>query len=108
MKELSQYSTVEEVLEDAIKESIVLRQKAIKEDRVQTMRKQILDHLTKEFGNKNVQRWMLNRIVRPDRYGMREFKQAIRSLVDEKRITEEKQVTSDSKRPAVYYRLFEN
>lgn len=107
MKELSQYSTVEEVLEDAIKESIVLRQKPINEGRVELVRRQILDHLAKEFGKKNVQRWMLNRVVRADKC-MPEFKQAIKSLVDEKLITEEIQMNGSRGRHSRYYRLFEH
>lgn len=107
MKLLNEYKTIEEVLEDAIKESLVARLKPIKEERVERIRKQALDYLTEAFGKKNVQRHMLNRVVRAD-LCMREFRIAIQSLVDEKLITEEKQVTSNSKRPAVYYRLFEN
>lgn len=106
MKLLSEYKTVEEVLEDGIKEMLVARLKPIKEERVELIRKQILDYLKEAFGKKNVQRWMLNRVVRAD-HCMREFQQALKSLVEEKLITEEKQVTGRG-RPAVYYRLFEN
>ncbi|MGA7854005.1 MAG: hypothetical protein WCA15_11825 [Candidatus Acidiferrales bacterium] len=125
MKDFSQYNSVEEVIQDMVLEGLIPRNRKIHKAYpsvkpafsayyVDKLKKRILERIAEaggihEDGSLKDGRWLsLTRIcqaVRGDHYPA-EFKVAIKQLVEERRISEEKQWSQKNK-PCTYYHLFE-
>lgn len=116
MKDFSKYTSVMEVVQDLISEGVFPRNKKVRDlypglvvinlDRVAKFKIDI----EAAIKNKNLDVTMsasrLARSVRSDNHPD-EFKLAIKQLIEERKITEEKMVTGKIGRPFIHYNLFE-
>ena len=125
MKDFSRYNSLEEIFQDAVLEGLFPRNRKIRaaypsikprfsRAYVDKLKLKILDAIRIASGiredgkSKDGRRLSLsniNRTVRGDNYPV-EFKEALRQLLSEKKITEEK-LWSDKSKPCTYYHLYE-
>jgi hypothetical protein len=116
MKEFSEYSSVGEVILDASAEGLIRYTKAGKlvlperphrpnASWVEKFLTAIVEKIAKSPGGK-VNAGMMMKMLRGDNHSV-EFNIAIRRLIEERKIIQEKFVTKNIGRPCVYYRLWQ-
>lgn len=116
MKEFSQYTSAEEFLRDLITEGIFPRNKkvqaafpnlaVVRPATVERLKVAIVDAIKNRPIDVTMSLSRLARRVRSDNHPD-EFKIAIKQLIEERKITEEKMVTGKIGRPFIHYNLFE-
>lgn len=116
LKDYSEYKSADEVILDAAargwihytkegKLNLPERPRKINQERVTVFMGKIVEAITESAFGK-VKSSKLMKMLRQDNYPD-EYKIAIRRLIEERKIREEKLVTGDIGRPSVYYYLFE-